>query len=86
MQAVSVGLAYTLQLMAQAHASTVLAAFILSLESVFAALAGWLILTSIGYAGLCCSLIFAAVLMADVIPESWYKTQINSPARCAGKR
>ena len=71
----SVGLAYTLQLMAQANASTVLAAFILSLESVFAALAGWLILDQyLSYAGLLgCTLIFAAVLMADVIPESWYK-------------
>ena len=71
----SVGLAYTLQLMAQAHASTILAAFILSLESVFAALAGWLILDQyLSYAGLLgCTLIFAAVLMADVIPESWYK-------------
>ena len=53
----------------------VLAAFILSLESVFAALAGWLILDQyLSYAGLLgCTLIFAAVLMADVIPESWYK-------------
>ena len=71
----SVGLAYTLQLIAQAHASTVLAAFILSLESVFAALAGWLVLgQSLSHAGLLgCTLIFAAVLMADVIPEQWYK-------------
>jgi len=53
----------------------VLAAFILSLESVFAALAGWLILGQyLSYSGLLgCMLIFAAVLMADVIPESWYK-------------
>ncbi len=71
----SVGLAYTLQLIAQAHASTVLAAFILSLESVFAALAGWIVLDQyLSNAGLLgCTLIFGAVLMADVIPEQWVK-------------
>ncbi len=71
----SVGLAYTLQLVAQAHASVVLAAFILSLESVFAALAGWLALNqTLSIAGLIgCGLIFAAVLMADVFPDDWIK-------------
>jgi drug/metabolite transporter (DMT)-like permease len=40
----SVGIAYTLQVVAQRHAPPLHAAIILSLEAVFAALAGWLIL------------------------------------------
>jgi drug/metabolite transporter (DMT)-like permease len=40
----SVGVAYTLQVVAQRYAPPVHAAIILSLESVFAALAGWVIL------------------------------------------
>ena len=71
--ALSVGIAYTLQLVAQAHASAVLAAFILSLESVFAALSGWVALgqtlSLTAMAG--CTLIFLAVLVADVLPTGW---------------
>jgi len=40
----SVGIAYTLQVVAQRHAPPTHAAIILSLEAVFAALAGWLVL------------------------------------------
>ena len=69
----SVGIAYTLQMMAQGYASTTLAAFILSLESVFAALSGWLLLNQslslIAVAG--CGLIFAAIVIADVLPDRW---------------
>ncbi len=43
----SVGIAYTLQVVAQRHAPPIHAAIILSLEAVFAALAGWLILGEI---------------------------------------
>jgi drug/metabolite transporter (DMT)-like permease len=43
----SVGIAYTLQVLAQKDAPPAHAAIILSLESVFAALAGWLILGEI---------------------------------------
>ena len=38
------GIAYTLQVVAQRHAHPVHAAFFLSLEAVFAALGGWLVL------------------------------------------
>ena len=41
----SVGIAYTLQMVAQGYASATIAAFILSLESVFAAISGWLFLS-----------------------------------------
>jgi len=40
----SVGIAYTLQIVAQKHAPPAHAAIILSLEAVFAALGGWLML------------------------------------------
>ena len=67
----SVGIAYTLQLVAQRYANVTLAAFILSLESVFAALSGWIILnqtlTISALAG--CALIFIAVLLADATKE-----------------
>ncbi len=41
---ISVGIAYTLQVVAQRHAKPAHAAILMSLESVFAALGGWLIL------------------------------------------
>ena len=67
----SVGIAYTLQLVAQRYASATLAAFILSLEAVFAALSGWIILgqtlTMLALIG--CAGIFLAVLLADTAQE-----------------
>ena len=72
--AISVGIAYTLQLVAQRHANTTAAAFLLSLEAVFAAIAGWFFLseTLSLMAIIGCILIFAAVLLADVVPRSWF--------------
>ena len=67
----SVGIAYTLQLVAQRYASATLAAFILSLEAVFAALSGWILLgqtlTTLALIG--CITIFLAVLLADTAQE-----------------
>lgn len=75
--AISVGIAYTLQLVAQRHANVTAAAFILSLEAVFAAIAGWIFLSQglsvIALIG--CLLIFCAVLLADVLPRSWFEKQ-----------
>jgi drug/metabolite transporter (DMT)-like permease len=69
----SVGIAYTLQMVAQGYASTTLAAFILSLESVFAAISGWLLLGQnlswLAISG--CALIFSAIIIADVLPAQW---------------
>ena len=77
--AISVGIAYTLQLVAQRHAHVTAAAFILSLEAVFAAIAGWIFLSQglslIALLG--CLLIFCAVLLADVLPRSWFERQKN---------
>jgi len=64
----SLGLSYTLQVWAQKHTPPADAALILSLESVFAVLAGWLILderlASLQIFG--CVMIFIAVLLAQV--------------------
>ncbi|MDD6328134.1 MAG: DMT family transporter [Eubacteriales bacterium] len=66
----SSGVAYTLQLVGQKFAEPAVASIVMSLESVFAALAGWVILHErmqtrelIG-----CILVFAAVILAQ-IPE-----------------
>jgi len=63
----SLGLCYTLQVWAQRHSPPADAALILSLESVFAVLSGWLILNerlvSIQIFG--CILIFAAVVLSQ---------------------
>jgi len=62
----SVGIAYTLQVVAQRHAPPTHAAIILGLEAVFAALAGWLVLGEIlslrGLIG--CIFMFAGMLSA----------------------
>jgi drug/metabolite transporter (DMT)-like permease len=64
----SLGLCYTLQVWAQRHTPPADAALILSLESVFAVIAGWLLLdeslTSIQILG--CILIFVAVLLSQL--------------------
>jgi drug/metabolite transporter (DMT)-like permease len=64
----SLGLCYSLQLWAQRHTPPADAALILSLESVFAVISGWLLLdeklNTIQVFG--CGLIFIAVLLSQV--------------------
>ncbi len=64
----SVGVAYTLQVVAQRHAPPVHAAVILSLEAVFAAVAGWILLGEVldlrGISG--CGLMLAGMLTAQL--------------------
>jgi drug/metabolite transporter (DMT)-like permease len=64
----SVGVAYTLQVIAQRDAPPAHAAIILSLETVFAALTGWLILDEVlsERALLGCVLMFAGMLFAQL--------------------
>ena len=71
----SVGIAYTLQMMAQGYSSTTLAAFILSLESVFAAISGWLLLgQKLSWLAIFgCTFIFAAIIIADVLPAHLFR-------------
>ena len=70
---ISGGLAFTLQILAQRHTPPAEAAVIMSLESVFAAIAGaiWLAerLTPLAMAG--CGLIFCGVIVAEAGPALW---------------
>lgn len=62
------GVAFTLQIIAQQTTDPTVASILMSLESVFAALGGWIILgESLGVVELVgCALVFLAVLMAQV--------------------
>ncbi|CAB5095271.1 Permease of the drug/metabolite transporter (DMT) superfamily [Olavius algarvensis associated proteobacterium Delta 3] len=64
----SVGIAYTLQVVAQRHAHPAHAAILLSLEAVFAALGGWILLgerlSARGFTG--CALMLAGMLLSQL--------------------
>ncbi len=66
----SSGIAYTLQMVGQKYAEPVIATIVMSLESVFAALSGWLILSEKlkGRELFGCVLVFVAVILAQ-FPE-----------------
>lgn len=67
----SCGVAYTLQVVGQKGCDPTIASLILSLESVFSALAGWVLLHQVlsfrEVAG--CILVFAAIILAQISPE-----------------
>ena len=67
----SVGVAYTLQVVAQRHAKPAHAAIILSMESVFAATGGWLLLDEhLPLRGLIgCALMLGGVLLVQIEGE-----------------
>lgn len=69
--ALSSGVAYTLQIVGQKHTEPAVASLIMSLESVFAALFGWLILhEALSFRELAgCALVFAAVILAQLPAE-----------------
>ena len=67
----SCGVAYTMQIVGQRHLRPAVASLIMSMESVFAVLSGWLILHErlsprelLG-----CALVFAAVLLVQLVPQ-----------------
>lgn len=64
----SSGIAYTLQMVGQKYAPPTVACIVMSLESVFAALAGWVILSErlSGRELLGCVLVFGAVILAQM--------------------
>ena len=66
----SVGVAYTLQVVCQQHCPPAPAAILMSLEGVFAAIAGYLILhqTLTGRALIGCLLILTGVLLVQLVP------------------
>ena len=64
----SSGVAYTLQIVAQKNVNPTLASLIMSLESVFSALSGWIILGQ-GLSGrelMGCAMMFAAIILAQM--------------------
>jgi drug/metabolite transporter (DMT)-like permease len=67
----SVAIAYTLQVVGQTRAHPAPAAIILSLESVFAALGGWIVLSEgLSLRGLLgCALMLAGVLVSQLSPQ-----------------
>ena len=85
----SLGLCYTLQIWAQRHTPPADAALILSLESVFSVLSGWLILneTLRAIQILGCVLIFLAVLLSQFKEWSLRGTTPDASSRsCCGVR
>ena len=64
----SSGIAYTFQILGQTHLAPTVASLIMSLESVFAALAGWLILKEVLSTKelIGCGLVFAAVILTQL--------------------
>ena len=88
----SVGVAYTLQVVAQRDAPPAHAAIILSLETVFAALGGWLLLNeSLSGRGLIgCALMFAGMLLSQLglgkaAPSPTEPAVVPDPAPVAGE-
>ena len=77
----SVGVAYTLQVIGQRHAKPAPAAIILSLEAVFAAIGGWLILGenlgARGYLG--CGLMLAGMLFSQLPGLRQTNSELNTP-------
>lgn len=65
----SSGVAYTLQIIGQRYTAPTVATLLMSLESVFAALSGWLILhEKMSVKEFCgCVLVFAAVILAQLV-------------------
>ena len=74
----SLGLCYTLQIWAQRHTPPADAALILSLESVFAVISGWLLLdeTLLPIQAFGCVLIFIAVILSQF--KEWTSGKIDS--------
>ena len=71
----SCGVGYTLQIIGQNGLNPTLASMLMSLESVFSVLAGWLILQEkMGFRQLGgCALIFAAILLAQIPADKFRK-------------
>ena len=66
----STGFAYTIQIIAQGKANPAPAAIILSMESVFAAVAGWIIMNQFldSYKLVGCFFILLGVILVQLIP------------------
>ena len=76
----SSGVAYTLQILGQRDVNPAIASLIMCLESVFSALGGWMLLhQSLSMREVFgCTLIFAAVVLAQLPVEDWLKCRSAS--------
>lgn len=74
----SCGIAYTLQIIGQKYTSPVLASMLMSLESVFALLSGWVILNQqlTLREAMGCTIMFAAVILAQIPLSKQSKEEI----------
>lgn len=76
---VSSGIAYTMQIVGQKYAEPTVASLSMSLESVFAALGGWVILNNAlsfqEFLG--CALMFCAIILAQ-LPQIWNQKNKNN--------
>ena len=81
----SMGVAYTLQIVGQKDLEPTTASLIMSLESVFAALGGWLLLheTMTGWEMVGCCLVFAGVILSQVPVDFFSKCLKNKRRSCA---
>ena len=72
----STGIAYTIQIVAQGKSNPAPAAIILSMESVFAAIAGWIIMAQFldFYKIIGCACIFIGVILVQLLPLYAKKT------------
>lgn len=77
----SCGVAYTLQIIGQKDTDPTIASILMSFESVFAAISGWVLLSEAMtiFEILGCVLMFAAIIIAQVSPEKIFfkKNQTN---------
>lgn len=78
---VSVGIAFSLQVVAQKDAPAAHAAIIMSLEAVFAALAGWLVLNEVLTlrAGFGCALMLGGMLVAQLAGQREQASTVVDP-------
>ena len=77
--ALSCGVAYTLQIIAQKDVEPTLASLIMSLESVISALAGWVLLgqSLSGREILGCVIVFLAIILAQLPNKLWQKKEFG---------
>ncbi len=73
----SCGVAYTLQIVGQKHTDPTVASILMSLESVFAVLSGWLILdeTMTPKETIGCFVMFAAIVLAQLPLTQWIRAR-----------
>ena len=80
----SMGVAYSLQIVGQQRVAPAAAALLMSLESVFAALFGWLLLheTMTGTELIGCGLMFSAVILSQMPERKYHAAALPSEQEC----